>query len=265
MSFQPFVPFAGYAGWTFLNRTMADQQAAFTAAPVRERDMQYFREQIGSVQSAEDLVGDYRLLQVALGAFGLQEDLPNRGFIRTVLEEGVTADDALSNRLADKRYRALSDAFGFGESLPPKTSQVGFADKILARFERQEFERAIGEENNDMRLALTAARELPELADRDITSDAAWLSVLGNPPLRQVFEVALGLPTAIAGLDLDQQLENFRDRANRVLGSSDLKQFSDPGQIDELMKSFLTRAQIADFNAALSPASVALTLLQGAG
>ena len=104
MSFQPLVPFGGYAGWTLLDRTLDRQLEAFSNNPVNDRDMQYFRENIGTIVSAEELVSDYQLLRVALGAFGLQDDLPNRAFIRKALEEGTTNRDAFVNKLADKRY-----------------------------------------------------------------------------------------------------------------------------------------------------------------
>ena len=40
---------------------------------------------------------------MALGAFGLQDDINNRYFIRKILEEGTTNEDALANRFSDTR------------------------------------------------------------------------------------------------------------------------------------------------------------------
>jgi hypothetical protein len=71
MTFQPLIPLAGYSGWAFLNRTMDSQKSAFNESNEIKRDTEYFKENIGSVESAEDLMSDRRLLSVALGAFGL--------------------------------------------------------------------------------------------------------------------------------------------------------------------------------------------------
>ena len=78
MSFQPVIPLGGYAGWTFLQRTREAQQQAFETSPQLARDVTYFEEKIGGITSAGDLVDDRRLLRVALGAFGLddEDDLP---------------------------------------------------------------------------------------------------------------------------------------------------------------------------------------------
>lgn len=264
MNFQPLVPFSGYSGWAFLSRTLDSQTEAFAASPALDRDMDYFRANIGAVRNAADMVGDYRLLRVALGAFGLQEDLPNRAFISRVLGDDLNSDDALANRLSDKRYLEFSRAFGFGSDLPPRTLRPGFADDILARFERQEFERAVGEQSEEMRLALTAARELPEIAARGSETDTAWLTIMGNPPLRAVFETAFGLPSGVGTLDLDRQLEIFRDKATRILGTDSVLSFSSGDGVDRLIRNYLGRAQLDAVPTAASSASIALTLLQGA-
>ena len=43
MSFQPVLPMSGFAGWSFLKRTMARQQVAQQAVPAQQRDEAYFR------------------------------------------------------------------------------------------------------------------------------------------------------------------------------------------------------------------------------
>jgi len=256
------VPIGGYAGWRFLSATLDTQVQRMAESPLQARDRDYFRENIGNVVTASQLVEDFRLRRVALSAFGLQDDLPNRAFIERVLGDGAIEPTALSNRLADKRYKAFSEAFGFGGPLPPRTLSPGFADKVLARFDRQEFERSVGEQDEDLRLALTASRELPELAARGLPDTTAWLSVLGNPPLRRVFETALGLPASVGTLDLDRQVDEFRDAATRLMGFSDVARFAEPSATEELVKNFTLRAQLASGPSATVPGLAALTLLQ---
>lgn len=262
MSFAPVLPLGGYAGWKVLQATLETQEARFSEDPAQSRDRAYFKENIGAITSAEDLVKDYRLLRVALGAFGLQDDLPNRAFVEKVLSDGVTNDDALSNKLADKTYRKFSEAFGFGSDLPPLTQGPGFADKILARFDQQAFEVAVGEQDTDMRLALEATRELPEIALANTSDTTAWLSVLGDTALRQVFETAFSLPNTIGSVDLDQQLDAFRKGAERVLGSSDFSVLQDPEVVEDLVHAFTLKSQLAAGPSAFTRGATAVTLLQ---
>lgn len=263
MSFQPVVPFGGYTGWRILERTMERQQEAFNQSKTVQRDLDYFAEKIGGVTSAEDLVGDYRLLKVALTAFGLQDDIGNKFFIRKILSEGTSAPDALANKLADKTYYKLADAFGFGGVGLPHTQDSGFAEKIADAYRTRSFEMAVGEQNSDMRLALNLNRELADLAASGVGEDAKWFSVMGSEPLRKVFDTAFGLPTAFAALDIDRQLAVYKEKAEKLFGDSSVSQFADPGQRDDLIKRFLVRSEINSGVTGYSPAHVALTLLGG--
>jgi len=259
--FQPIVPFGGYTGWLFLQRTLDQQQTAFEQSEAITRQTEYFRENINEVTTAEELVDDRRLLSVALGAFGLDEDINNKFFIEKILSEGTEDDDALANRLADNRYAELSRAFGFGDFGIPLSSQPLFSEDLIERFEERQFERAVGAVNNDLRLALNLNVALDEIVTNVESQDARWFAVLGNAPLRQVVQTALGLPREIAAIDLDQQLETFKERSESVFGTSDVTEFSDPEIQEKMLRLFLVRSD-QNTGVGFSSGSIALTLLQ---
>lgn len=262
MTFAPALPLGGYAGWAFLKRTLAIQTAAFNAAPDLRTDEAYFREKISAVTTAEDLVNDRRLLKVALGAFGLDADIDNRFFIRKVLSDGTLKTGTLSSKLADKQYQKFSAAFGFGDFSVPRTQLSDFPDKILAAYKDRQFEIAVGEQNSDLRLALNTQRELSAIAAKTSSSeDAKWYTILGSEPLRKVFEKALGLPSSIGALDLDQQLVAFKDKAARQLGSNTMAQFADPQKVEALVRRFLLRSE-AEAYAQSAGSNVALQMMQ---
>ena len=263
MSFSPVIPFGGYAGWKFLTRTREAQQQAFTQSESVNRTEQYFRERIGQIDSAKDLVADFRLLSVSLRAFGLSDDISNKYFVQKVLEEGTLDPEAFANRLADKRYAAFSREFGFGDYAVPRTKLSDFADRILDRYEDQAFEEAVGTQNDQLRLAMNAERELGTIAGKSISGDAKWLTILGSAPLREVFQTAFGLPEAFAGIDLDKQIEVLKDRSERFLGFSDIAGFGEGEASEHLIRLYLLRSDSAGFGAAYSSAASALTLLQG--
>lgn len=265
MSFQPVVPFGGIAGWSFVNRTRDVQQKALDASPTISRDTEYFAARIGSVSSAKELVTDRRLLSVALGAFGLEADIGNTFFVRKILEDGTLDPKALANRLSDKRYLAFSKAFGFGDFGTPNTKLSDFSDTIINAYREHQFEVGIGAQNENLRLAISLPRELQSVLQRDTTEATKWFTIMGNPPLRRVFETALGLPTSTASLDLDVQLRTFRDRATRVFGHDSVSQFADKAVQDKLTRLFLVRSESTASGLSGSPASNALSLLQSAG
>lgn len=264
MTFQPVVIGPGIVGWKFLQRTYESQFETFSKSPQIKRDTEYFLETIGSIKSARELVGDRRLLSVALGAFGLQDDIDNRYFIQRILEDGTSNDDALANRLSDDRYKQLSKAFRFGPGEVPNTSLTSKMIEITDRNRVQSFEIAVGEQDDSMRIAMFAARELAEIAGRDSSDNAKWFTMMGLPPLRQMFETAFGLPRGLGKVDIDKQAEIFRTRTRSALGSDSMEQFANPSAIERLTSLYLARTQIAQFNASMTPGANALQLLSAA-
>jgi hypothetical protein len=260
--FQPVIPISGLAGWRFLQQTYDAQLDTFARSSVVKNDADYFRENIVNVTTAEQLVSDRRLLTVALGAFGLQDDINNRFFIQKVLEDGIVSDDALANRLADKRYRELSETFGFGPTEAIQTGRSTFADTIIGKFQSTGFEVAAGQQDAAMRVALYAQRTLAELAGTDGSTDTKWFTVMGDPPMRQLFEKALNLPGSIGQIDIDQQLGIFKDRARSVFGSDSFDQFREEDARQDVITKFIVRDQVSQLSGGFSSTSIALTLLQ---
>lgn len=264
MSFAPILPLDGYVGWRFLQKTLDQQQKAAAAAPESVRDEAHFRERIASITSAEDLVKDRQLLKVALTAFGLQDDLPNRAYIRKVLESPAREDGSFVNRLADRRYKQLNAAFGFGDAYV-SWNQIdeGFADRMIQAYRDQSFEVAVGAQNESMRLALGLQRDLADLAAQDSTDLTRWYTVLGTPSLRAVFETAFLLPDAFGGLDLDKQVAILKARTETLTGSDSVAQFTSPDKVESLIRRYFLAGQIREVQAIqVSGAGNALSLLQ---
>lgn len=262
MSFQPFVLGAGLVAWRNLQRTLPAQLDAFAAAPQQKRRVDHFQAAAPELKSAEDLVSDRQSLAVALGAYGLKEDLNNRYFIQRVLAEGATEPASLANRLADSRYAKLSDDLaldGLGQlvGILPNVSQ-----DVSARYLEQEFASAVGEIAPALRFALSADAELQDIRAKDVSEDAKWYLVMGNPPLRAVFETALGLPSAFGQLDIEKQLDVFREKAQSAFGESEVDALAADDLREKVIDRYLLRDQ-AKLGASQNSGSIALQLLLG--
>ena len=232
MSFKPILPLSGLGGWAFLNRTRARQEASFNATPQIQRDVAYFREKIAGTQTADQLVSDRRLLRVTLGAFGLQDDLDNRAFLRKIIEDGTDDRRSLTNRIADKRYLALATALGHlakSSSAPPPAADL--ADRLTAAYQGRAFEISVGEQDPNLRLALSLQRDLPQLAESYSTEVSRWFAVLGNPPLRNILETSLGLPKEFGRINIDDQVTRMRSAMQRRFGVTDLRDMTSPEQL----------------------------------
>lgn len=262
MSFIPAIPLSGIAGWQFLQRTEENQRATFEKGPEIARETAHFAASIAAADTVEKLMADRMLLKVALGAFGLEEDLPKKAWIRKVLEEGTESEDAFAMKLVDKRYRRFAEAMGFGNTAGARTADPGFPARIVAAYRERQFEVAVGSVNDAMRLALNFSRAVTETTT-DAGPRANWFAVMGDKPLREVIDAALGIPAEAAQIDIDKQVDIYTSRAQSVLGISDPAELTDPAIAEETVRRFLVRRQIDDGPSALTPGMGALTLLQG--
>jgi len=259
--YQPVIVSSGLVGWQFLQRTYDQQLSTFSQSAELKRDTDHFAEKIGSITSAEELVSDRQLLSVALGAFGLQDDINNTFFIQKMLSDGTTADDALANRFTDSRYQEFSAAFGLGPGEAPGALTPGFADQIVEKYQANSFEVAAGAQDETLRIALYAERTLGDVVAGDGTDASKWFSIMGQPPLRSLFETALGLPSEFGQVDIDQQLKVFQERSERVFGVTDPADFAEPDKLNDVITAYLARSQLDQGGAGASGAAIALTLL----
>ena len=274
MTFTPYIPSQGIAGWNFLQSTYDRQFEAFTRSGDLSNDTDYFLENIGAVQTSEDLLNDRRLLQVAVKAFGLQEEIDYRALLERVLNEGTTAPDALANTLDDQRYVELAEAFGFGSGQSLKTADKGAMQAVVDAFNTSSFEEAIGEQDEVMRNALFAQRSFPELLGDTIQEEGSegslrdnavseflariggdaeeeetksleekWQEMLNRDSLDEFFNTAFSMGNSVLTMDEDERIEAYMDTAEELLGTSDPAIFFAPENAANVTALFTAQAR----------------------
>ncbi len=260
--FTPAIPIGGFAGFKVFERSSERQLAAFSKSPEIKRDIAYFREKIAEVGSPGAILSDRRLLTVALGAFGLETEISKKAIIRRVLEQPLASSDSFVNRLNDPRWKAFARAFGFGDG-PPRVELPTFRDDIAARYLERSFERAVGDVNPDIRLALNFRREARAIAAGASVERSGWFQILGQSPLRLVVQGAFNLPASVAQLDIDRQKTIFEDKSLALFGTRSPAAFRNEKNIEIALRKFFVARTIEDGAAISSRGATALVLLGG--
>lgn len=255
-----YVGVTGIAGWNALQRMESRYIETVSKDPTVTREIEYFKSNFTSETDSQKLVGDFRMLSVALKAFGLEGDIANKAFIRKVLESDLSDEKSLANRLSDKRYLRLAEAFSFSGNDEFGETRLALTEQISEAFIEREFERRIGEGDANLRLALNARRELMAMSSRDSSDTTLWYEVLGNPPLRSVFTSALSLPENFSKLPIDRQYSEITSRAVRHFGTSSFSAITSSGSMDQLINNFLARSQL-QASPSLSSYEIALSIL----
>ena len=261
MSFGPVIPTGGIAGLRFIDRTFERQFELFNRDPRLLRDIEHFQKAAPEITTAEALVQDTPALRIALGAFGLEDQLPKRAFIRKVLEEGTLDPRSLANRLAEPAWREFAGALGFGD-LGGRLGSESVRTDLVERYRLRRFERAAGDIDVDMRLALNFRREIAQIAGSDSVETTGWFRVMGSRPLRTVIEKALGLPAQFGAIDVDAQRSELERLSRKRFGGESPAVFRDPARIEEALRIFLARTAAEAGPSATTPGVAALTILR---
>ncbi len=265
MSFQPAIPLGGYLGWRVFQNSADRQFEIFKDTPSIVRNVDYFRENIAEATSAKKLVNDRRLLTVALGAYGLGEEIDKRAFIQKILEEGTDLSGSFALRLSDPRWRAFANGFGYGNFTGPRVGIESFREQTANNYLERAFEESVGNVDTDMRLAMNFRREIAAIANGANVEENGWFQIMGQTPLRAVMEGALGLPASIGTADIDQQKELFERKANQFFKSKSPSIFKDPVKVEEALRRFFLQSEIQNGPSASTPGSAALSILTGGG
>ncbi|KAA2314227.1 DUF1217 domain-containing protein [Puniceibacterium sp. HSS470] len=131
--FTPTAMGTGVSGYEFLMRTRDRQQQLLAQSAPIARDTEQFKSKLKDIQTSDQLMDDRAMLRVALGAFGLDEDINNRAFIKKILDSDLTDGKSLANRLADKRYLAFAKAFNFAGEGGPSLTSTKSAEEVSAQ------------------------------------------------------------------------------------------------------------------------------------
>lgn len=269
MVFTPAVGGGGLAGFKLIDRSAAQQRAAFERAPEVKRSIAYFEANIAKAKTPEDLVKDRRLLSVALGAFGLGEEIAKGAYVRKALESDTADGRSFVRRIADARYLEFAKAFGYGDLTKGSNVELdSFKADIVQRYKQLEFERAVGRADGDIRLALNFRREIAKIASGENADKIGVLQALGQRPVRELLTTALGLPASLAGLDVDRQQALVEQRIERTYGSESVAVFKDPKNIEDAIRRFFAVKQAQASSAAIASGSgggFSLLSTQGAG
>ncbi|KAA2237367.1 DUF1217 domain-containing protein [Salinarimonas soli] len=225
-----------------------DKSLARTASdPAIKREITAYEKSIRSVKSIDDFLENDTVYRVAMKAFGLEDMIYAKGFMRKVLEGGIASRDSFANKLADKRYREFADTFNFAQFGSATTAFSAAQDGVVKRYVRQTLEQREGESNEGVRLALYFARMAPGLKNA--------YQVLADPALSKVVRTALNLPEAMATTDIDKQARLIESRIT-------FADFKDKTKLDAFLKRF---ASMNDVNQPQPMATALASLMAPVG
>ena len=209
-----------------LDKTQAQQVAAFRQEPMVDRQIQYFRENIKNVESVDELIDDFQLKTVLLEAYGLEQFASQNGFVKKLLTDDYDDTNSLARQMLDPRISTMAEELRLDKGMGHFQSDAN-VEALIDLYVTSGFEKRIGEQNTANRQVMYFERKLPDVDN--------LFNIMEDKTLKEVVRVAVGLPEQIAQLDFDKQVDLFESK----LDVERLK--SDPDYVDELMQTYLIR------------------------
>lgn len=234
------------ASYKLLTQNIDKSLERVRAAPEVQRESDYYMATISKIKTIEDFLANDRVFAYAMKAFGLKDMIYAKAFVKKVLTDGIDSANSFTNQLTDPRFKELATAFNF-KSLGTTTTifertQKGVVDKYL----QVQLEEQAGSSNEGVRLALYFRRKASEITTA--------YSILGDPALYKVAQVALGLTPSSNANNLDMQAEIIKNKI-------DLENLDDPAVLNKFLTRFTTLWEVKNGTAAAT--APALTIFQG--
>jgi hypothetical protein len=191
-----------------------------------KREIEYYRENIGSIQTVDDFFKNYRLVKFALDAFDLGSEAQYTGKIRKILESDLTDVDSLANRFQDPRFKKMAETLGIGALGTVKLKLSFTTDDLVSRYEQVQYEKHLDEQAPGVRAAIEFERRI-----KDVTQT---VQLLGDSVLRDVVLTANSIPQEIAYQEVDSQITALEKRI-------DVKALvADQNEISKMVTRYLT-------------------------
>ncbi|HEV7369220.1 DUF1217 domain-containing protein [Arenibaculum sp.] len=192
-----------------------------------QRDIEYFSENVGKVNSVDDLFGDYKLMSFVLHAVDLGTEIQFSGRAKRALSERMDDPDALMNRLSDKRFKNAARVLELGETGVATLKKPETIAELKDLYVKMRYD-------DDLR------RSTPEVSyakyfEKNAGGIENYFDILGDAQFREVVTKALGLPKELAYQDIDAQAAAIERR----LSLDDLKK---PEFVEKLTQRFLIMA-----------------------
>lgn len=203
----------------------SDEYQIFIKRSDVQKDITYFKENIGDVESLDDLFSNSRLLTFVLSAYDLESEAANKGKLRKILESDLSDEDSLANRFSDTRFLKLAQDLNVAEDGVSTLTSDSMVSGLVEKYQRIEYEKHLDEQAPGVRAAIEFSRRLP-----DATST---VSLLGDSVLREVVTVANAIPKEIAYQETEAQVT----AVERKVDLAELQ--SDPDAVEKLVSRYL--------------------------
>ena len=123
-----------YASYNSIVRNLRQSLTRVAQQPEVARNAAYYKENIGKIKTVDEFLENDRLYQYAMKAYGLEDMIYAKAFMRKVLESNLLDANSFANKLTDKRFRDFATAFSFTGPDAPAAQSSNQTDDMIGLY-----------------------------------------------------------------------------------------------------------------------------------
>ena len=123
-----------YLAYNSIVRSLKQSMARVAQQPDVSGNAAYYKANIGKVKTVDDLMKNDRLYQYAMKAYGLEDMIYAKAFMKKVLQSDLTDPNSYANKLVDKRYQEFAAAFSFASSDATIAQSANQTDEMIGLY-----------------------------------------------------------------------------------------------------------------------------------
>ncbi len=210
--------------------------------PEIKRAIDGFRAGVAKATSVDALLRDPKVMEVLLTANGLGDQTSRAALARKTMQSDLSDPNALVFKLSDSRWKPAVETYDFAKKGLAIIQDPAVINKLADAYAEVKWRNGLDEQTPGLSNALTFRAQAGSVTSA--------LQILGDPVLRNVVTVALGIPKQIAFQPLTAQ-------ENAITTRLDVAKLKDP----KFVEAFAQRYLLAAAEAAQTDTSSDLTAL----
>jgi Protein of unknown function (DUF1217) len=207
-----------------IRANMEDEVAKFAKRPKVKQDIAYFRAKMAELKTPEEFIKNPRLLTMALTGYGMESQAAYPARIKQVLMSDPDDKYSVANRMSDERYRVIAKDFDFFNQGTKQLNKPEFADYLVDRYLKVEYEKDAGNLNP----ALTDALYFR----RTIQTYTKTAQLYGDIALFDVVKETLNIPNGVVTGPVSAL-------TTRIERGFDIARVKEPGYVDKFVQRYL--------------------------
>jgi hypothetical protein len=215
---------SAYALFKIAEQKKSTALESYARQPAVERELKYFKDKIGAVNSVDDLFRDRRLAAFILTSVGLGDDVNYVAKAKRVLSQQMGDKKSLMNVLQDPRYKSAAKILRLGEDGVATLKMPETTEKLAELYVMVRHEDDLQKQNGAVPLA--------RYFNAKASSITSAYDILGDTRLRAMVLETLSLPRELAIQPVETQAATLERRL-------DLKKLQDPKFVDALVSRYL--------------------------